>query len=89
MQAIITKDIAPTNPKPSRIKASCERGSVTMSYHSAIGNPHIEAAEMLVTRFAAEDAKTHPGQMKRNNPWLAPRACGELPNGDYAHVFIS
>lgn len=35
MQAIITKYIPCTNTKPSRVKATCEAGSITLSWDSS------------------------------------------------------
>lgn len=87
MQAIITKFIPATNFKGSRIKASCERGSITIDYpHEFSGDDcHIAAVDALVAKFVKED-KARYGTNR--NPWSTPRAVGQLPNGDYAHVFI-
>jgi hypothetical protein len=51
MQAIITKYLGPTNFRGSRIKASCQAKSVTMSWDHAL-NPssnHLAAAIKLAT----------------------------------------
>jgi hypothetical protein len=53
MQAIITKYFGPTNFRGSRIKASCEAGSLTVSYDYALnidGN-HDAAAKALAEKL--------------------------------------
>lgn len=58
MQAIETKYLPTTNFKGSRIKASCERGSVTVSYPHEVGwgeDAHRVAIEALLSKFEAED----------------------------------
>ena len=88
MQAIITKYLSATNTRGSRIKATCDRGSIIVSYpHELSGSDvHVFAANALVARFADEDSKTY-GTPRNENPWLHPRVCGGLPSGDVAHVF--
>jgi hypothetical protein len=63
MQAIQTKYIPATNTLGSRIKASCERGSITIDYpHELSGdNVHRAAAIALVSRFCYEDLKEPDG----------------------------
>jgi hypothetical protein len=87
MQAIITKFLPATNFKGSRIKALSERGSITISADSALSgeNVHIAAVEALISKFVKEDAKRYGNN---RNPWTRARACGQLPSGDYAHVFL-
>lgn len=89
MQAIITRYLGPTDYRGSRIRASCERGSLTVSYpHELSGEDvHIYAAQSLVEKFAAEDEKKY-GTPQKKNPWLNRRVCGQLSNGDYVHVFV-
>ena len=55
MQAIITKFLPATNFKPSRIKATCERGSITISADSVLTGEalHIAAVNALPTLLAA------------------------------------
>lgn len=86
MQAIVTKYIGPTERRGSRIKASCERGSVTIGYpHELSGdNVHIAAANALVEKFIKEDKKRFGDNV---NPWAGTRVCGCIGNGVYAHVF--
>lgn len=87
MQAILSKFIPATNFKGSRIKVECERGSITISYPDELSGDacHVSVVDALVAKFVKEDAARY-GTNK--NPWLKPRACGQLPSGDYAHVFI-
>ena len=61
MQAIATKYIPPTNCRGSRIKASCDRGSISIPYpHELSGDEvHREAVRQLVAKFVSEDAKTY------------------------------
>jgi hypothetical protein len=53
MQAIITKYIGPSNVKGSRVKASCQAGSVTLHWDDALnvfGN-NAAAANAIVKKF--------------------------------------
>lgn len=87
MQAILSRFIPATNFKGSRIKATCGRGSITVDY-SHEGNceeAHILAVDALIARFVGEDAIRYGSE---RNPWSKPRVCGQLPDGDYAHVFV-
>jgi len=53
MQAITTKYIGPSNVKGSRIKASCDAGSITIPYpHELSGQDvHAKAAMALVRKL--------------------------------------
>jgi hypothetical protein len=77
MQAILTKYIGATNTKGSRIKATCDAGSVTISY------PH-ELSGDAVYRAAADALCKKLG-------WAhGELACGGLPNnGGYVFVFVN
>ncbi len=88
MQAIQTKWIPATNTKPYRLKAWCERGSVTISQPDEVTGEraHVYAADKLVEKFVSEDEKRYAGQ-RENNPWSTRRVCGGLPDGTMAHVF--
>ena len=88
MQAIITKVIPATNFKTTRIKAICERGSVIISAIDLSEDAHELAAKVLCIRFADEDEKKYETP-PNNNPWLRPFVTGQLPSGDYVHVFTS
>lgn len=89
MQAITTRFIPASNYRGSRIKATCERGSITVSADSEYSreNLHWQAVKALVQRFAAEDAKRHPGD--KSNPWLRPMVCGGIFHSrSDAYVFV-
>jgi hypothetical protein len=89
MQAITTKYLPATNTKPSRIKAACERGSITVSYDSAGSDEdaHVAAAQALVESFIVQDSAKY-GSNAKSNPWNAKRVVGGLHSGGYAHVFV-
>lgn len=88
MQAIITTIIPATKTKPTRIKAVCKRGKLVMSINSLPDIPtgtntiHRQIAQKLCDKFRKED---HP----QDYTWHAPFVTGQLPNGDYVHVFIT
>ena len=88
MQAITTKIIPATNTKPTRIKAECARGSVTISTDSIDYNGqesmHHIAARHLTDIFCNQDAPSTPID---KNPWNAPFVTGQIKSGDYVHVF--
>lgn len=51
MQAIHTKYLGPTNNRPSRIKASCDAGSITVSWnHSFDVHGNHEAAALTLAK---------------------------------------
>lgn len=87
MQSILTKYIPATNTRGSRIKAICDRGSLTIAYpHELSGDAvHVAAAQALCEKFLAEDEKR--GDAREGNVWGRPRVCGGLPSGSYAHAF--
>ena len=88
MQAIQTKYLPATNRRCSRIKAYCERGSATIDFpHELSGDAvHRLAVHKLILKFVLEDEKKYG---KHNNPWQGEFITGGLPDGSYAHVFIS
>lgn len=88
MQAIITKYIGPTNSRGARIKAQCERGKIFFSYPYELSGEavHRAAVDALTDKFAEEDAKRN-GNPKESNPWKAPYITGQIPSGEYVHVF--
>lgn len=90
MQAIITKYLSATSTKGSRVKATCARGSMTVSYPYELSGDavHDYAAAMLITRFLTEDRK-ECGTPDDKNQWNKKRILGTLPSGDVAHVFVS
>jgi len=91
MQAIVTKYIPATNTKPARIKAWCERGSITISYNDGTlgdGDRSLAACRALCRKFADEDLKQY-GTPIESNPWMRPVVQGGLPKGVNAgDVFV-
>ena len=90
-QAITTKYIGPTNTRGSRIKASCERGSLTVDWDYDLnqGENHAAAKKMLVEKFTQEDEKKYGACKGQSvNPWLQPTAHGVLEDGRHVFVFI-
>lgn len=90
MQAIHTKYVTRTDRRGSRIKATCERGSITIDYpHELHGDEvHREAARQLVARFIKEDKEDCICKDSSQNVWARPFVTGGLPDGTYAHVFV-
>lgn len=91
MQAIQTKVLCPTNTKGTRIKATCCRGSLTISapdnWSVSDERAHAYAAKQLVGKFIEQDAKEY-GTPRNENPWGRHFSTGCLPDGSFAHVFI-
>lgn len=52
-QAIVTRYHGPTNYKGSRVKATAEAGSITLSWDDALDSyaNHAKAAEALIAKF--------------------------------------
>lgn len=91
MQAIITKYLGPTNYKGSRIKASCERGSIVVSYDDSLNQEqaHIAAVKALIRKFNKEDIARHgAGAVKDGRSWNSQFVSGGMPDGGYCHVFM-
>lgn len=85
-QAIQTKFLPCTNSRGSRIKAWCDRGSVTVPF-SHSGKEHREAAEALCAKFIAEDKAKYGDQAK--SAWDGLLIEGGLPNnGGHCFVFV-
>jgi len=73
MQAITTKYYGPGNARGSRLKAECDRGSLTVAwdYSQGVDENHARAAKALLDKFAAEDAKAYPGTTAESHHWGA------------------
>lgn len=74
-QALITKYLGPTNSRGSRVKASCEAISITVSWDHALSAPanHEKAAQALVEKC----------KLQGGSPWVG----SALPDGrGYAFV---
>lgn len=80
-QAIVTKHLGPTNVRGSRVKATAEAGSVTLSWDHSLNSEanHRKAAEALCTKF------------KWTGDYYGDLHCGGMPNkiggGGYVFVF--
>ena len=69
MQAIVTKYLGPTNFRGSRVKAACEAGTITMSWHSNLDTDdnHEKAARTLLHKLGWDDrSDIVGGTMPRN-----------------------
>ena len=91
MQAIQTKYLSATNTRGSRIKATCDRGSVTIPYSQVATTgeaAHRDAVHALITNFTAEDLAKY-GMPIEKNQWNTRFVSGGLPDGTMAHVFVS
>jgi hypothetical protein len=89
MQAIQTKYLSATDSKGSRIKATCERGSITIPYPYELSGEFVHrlAVTKLVWKFLEEDyAKNRTAP--ESNPWSRDFSSGTLPDGTVAHVFL-
>lgn len=89
MQAIITKYVPPTNTKPGRVKATCERGSLTVSWDHGLddGANHRAVCDALCLRFDVEDEKKY-GSKFGPHSWGRSKASGQIPSGEYVFCFI-
>ena len=78
MQAIITKYQGPTYTKGSRVKATCDAGSITLQWDHALNtqeNHEVAAAALRVK--LGWGTETH-GEL----------ISGQLPTGAFCHVFM-
>jgi len=59
MQAIVTKYIGPTNYRGSRVKASCQAGTITLpwSYELGVNENHDKAAMALAFKLGWDEAR--------------------------------
>lgn len=75
MQAIITKWIAPSNVRGSRVKASCDAGSITLHWDDALGvdSNHHKAALTLCAKLG----------------WTGKLASGGMPKAGYCYAFVT
>ncbi len=64
-----------------------------MSYHNILRDTHEEkhayVARELCEKIADECIARAGGNTLAGKTWLRPMVCGQLPNGDWAHVFTS
>ena len=76
-QAIVTKFLGPTNVRGSRVKATADAGSITLSWDHSLNveENHRRAAEALRDKLGW------------NQPFYGKLHMGGLPGSGYAFVF--
>lgn len=86
MQAITTKFIGPTDTKGARIKASCDAGSITISYpyENSEEACHALAAMALVRKLGW--VPTNPKTGEHQNGYVGAWAAGGV-RGGYVFAF--
>lgn len=87
LQAITTKYLGPTNRRGARIKATCDAGSLTVSYDSdlEVADNHRQVATQLADSLGWLDGREHGG-----TEYTYELAGGALPNGKgYAFVILT
>lgn len=91
MQAIITRFLGPTNFRGSRYKASCDAGTIIVSADHGLNaeQNHIAARAALCCKIAKANHEKYGkhGHDVAKDPWLRPMVCGQIPSGEYVHVF--
>lgn len=67
-QCIKTRYVGPTDTKPGRVKATCERGSITIDWmhEGSVGENHRAAVAALLSKFASEDFAKYG---EKSNGW--------------------
>lgn len=91
MQAIKTKYYGATNHRGARVKATCDAGSVTVSWDYALGTEanHDSARKSLQLKISRQNERGDNNYTCSNDPWLRPMVGGALPNNEgYAFVFV-
>ena len=84
-QAIVTRYLCPTNTKPSRIRASCDRDSITipMPLEHSGADAHAVAVRELLAKFQREDGSD------RSWPSFERWVCGGVPQASKdAYVWV-
>ena len=84
MQAIITKVSPATSFQTTRIIAKCSRGSLSLPTQALSENGHRSVVFALLQKFRTEDES----KGDKNSVWFWPFVTGQLPSGDYVHVFV-
>ena len=77
MQAILTRFLSPTNFRNARIVAICAAKRVTVPYDHALTCEENQRAAAQALRALLGWSEQYYGAM----------VTGQLPNGDYCHVF--
>ena len=84
-QAIVTRYVCPTNTKPSRIRAKCDRASITISMPLEVSgaDAHAVAVRELLAKFAEEDGTD--SSWPSFDRWV----CGGMPQSSKdAYVWV-
>jgi hypothetical protein len=87
MQAIITKFLCPTNFRGSRYQAKCEAMTVTVAADHALNaeENHLAVCAELCRRMDARNLAKYGSKAAQ---WTKPKASGQIPSGEYVHVFL-
>lgn len=89
-QTITTKFLGPSNVRGSRIKASCERGSIVISWDHSFNssNNHENAVKALLEKFTQEDFKKYG--IEKGHGWDSAQWVGgwNEKNGGYSFVQV-
>ena len=89
-QAIVTRYLGPTNTRPSRIRATCDRASITISFPQgeSLVDAHAEAVRALLAKFHKEDAPDGDFRF-RSWPAFERWVCGGMPQASKdAYVWV-
>ena len=89
-QAIVTRYLCPTNTKPSRIRATCDRASLTIPFPQgeSLVDAHAVAVRSLLARFHREDAPDGDYRY-RSWPEFGRWVCGGMPQSSKdAYVWV-
>jgi len=84
-QAIVTRYLCPTNTKPGRIKATCDRAStiITFPQGESIVDAHAVAVRALLAKFRREDGTDR--SWHAFDRWV----CGGMPQASKdAYVWV-
>lgn len=89
-QAITTKFLPPTYVKGARIKASCERGSITLSWSRGDGRDnHTAAMRALLAKFRKEDGRDDNGWGNGDEWWGGATDKGDLIAWVYVPALVA
>ena len=88
MQAIVTKYLCPTNTKGSRIQAKCEAMTIRLSWDDALNveENHTAACAELCCRMDERNVSKYGSEAAM---WSKPKVSGQIPSGEYVHVFLA
>ena len=85
-KAIVTRYLCPTNTRGARIRATCDRGSVSIPYPDEANqgaDAHAVAVRALLAKFAEEDGA------ERSWPEFDRWVCGGMPQSSKdAYVWV-